>query len=92
MDTVTFVILHYKDRAITDKCIQSILKLENQEQIQIVIVDNDIHKQKNSRKELGDFYKGNSRIHVLPVYENGGFPHANNKGYAYGDSSFTSGL
>lgn len=83
MDTVSFVILHYKDRAITDKCIQSILKLENQEQIQIVIVDNDIHKDKNSRKELADFYKGNSRIHVLPVYENGGFSHANNKGYAY---------
>lgn len=83
MDTVSFVILHYKDRVITDKCIQSILQLENQEQIQIVVVDNDIQKDENSRKEFADLYKENPRIHVLPVYENGGFSHANNKGYVY---------
>ena len=83
MDTVSFVILHYKDRVITDKCIQSILQLENQKQIQIVVVDNDIQKDENSRKEFADLYKENPRIHVLPVYENGGFSHANNKGYVY---------
>ena len=62
MDTVSFVILHYKDRAITDKCVQSILQLEDQERIRIVIVDNDIQKDKNSRKELADFYKGKRRV------------------------------
>ena len=44
MDYISFVILHYKDIKVTDTCVQSILAMEQQERIRIVIVDNDIQK------------------------------------------------
>ena len=52
MDYISFVILHYKDIKVTDTCVQSILAMEQQERIRIVIVDNDIQKSEKDRKEL----------------------------------------
>ena len=46
MEYVSFVILHYKDYSVTDTCVQSILAMEQQERIRIVVVDNDIQKKK----------------------------------------------
>lgn len=83
MNIVSFVILHYKDREITDSCVQSILQMDNQECIRIVIVDNDIQKGKHDRQTLKKYYERNSRISVLTIYENGGFSYANNMGYWY---------
>lgn len=83
METVSFVILHYGDRKITDTCVQSILKMEHQERIRLVIVDNDIQKSGRERKALAASYEGNPRISVLTIKENGGFSYANNQGYRY---------
>ena len=44
MEIISFVILHYGDSEITDRCVQSICSMEGQEAVQLVIVDNDIGK------------------------------------------------
>mgnify|MGYP000626994418 CR=1 FL=1 len=74
MDYISFVILHYKDIKVTDTCVQSILAMEQQERIRIVIVDNDIQKSEKDRKELSLKYQENSQIKILQIKENGGFP------------------
>ena len=61
MDYISFVILHYKDIKVTDTCVQSILAMEQQERIRIVIVDNDIQKSEKDRKELSLKYQENSQ-------------------------------
>lgn len=81
MRKVGFVILHYKDAEITDICVQSILQMENQDKIQIVVVDNDIHEAVEKRQKLAAHYRYAVNITVLSIQENGGFSHANNKGY-----------
>lgn len=50
MEYVSFVILHYKDYSVTDTCVRSILAMEQQERIRIVIVDNDIQKKEKDRQ------------------------------------------
>lgn len=87
MDFVSFVILHYKDSRVTDICVQSILAMEQQERIRIVIVVNDIHDSEAERNELLLKYKENPRIKVLQIKENGGFSYANNRGYQYAKES-----
>ena len=52
MEYVSFVILHYKDYSVTDTCVRSILAMEQQERIRIVIVDNDIQKKEKDRQEF----------------------------------------
>lgn len=88
MEYVSFVILHYKDYSVTDTCVRSILAMEQQERIRIVIVDNDIQKKEKDRQELLQKYQGNSRIKVLQIKENGGFSYANNQGYQYAREQF----
>lgn len=83
MEIISFVILHYKDRKTTDACVQSILHMDNQERIRIIIVDNDVGEPMEKRRKLADCYKANSRITVLPIQENGGFSYANNQGYCF---------
>lgn len=83
MDIVSFVILHYKDLAATDRCVQSILRMEQQERIRIVIVDNDICESEEKREALRRKYAREKRIDVLKIKENGGFSYANNRGYRY---------
>ena len=83
METVSFVILHYGDRKITDSCIKSILKMEYPEKIRIIVVDNDISKKDEERKKCMIPYAGDPRITVLTIRENGGFSYANNQGYRY---------
>ena len=83
MDIVSFVILHYKDLETTDLCVRSILHMEHQERLRIVIVDNDIQETDDKREKLRQKYSGNDRIAVLRIKENGGFSYANNQGYQY---------
>lgn len=83
MDIVSFVILHYKDLVTTDRCIQSILRMEQSERIRIVIVDNDIYEGEKKRTELFRRYAGEEQIDILQIRENGGFSYANNQGYRY---------
>ena len=89
MDYISFVILHYKDIKVTDTCVQSILAMEQQERIRIVIVDNDIQKSEKDRKELSLKYQENSQIKILQIKENGGFSYANNQGYQYWKKAIT---
>mgnify|MGYP000570970055 CR=1 FL=1 len=88
MEYVSFVILHYKDYSVTDTCVQSILAMEQQERIRIVVVDNDIQKKKRIGRNCSKNYQGNSRIKVLQIKENGGFSYANNQGYQYAREHF----
>ena len=62
---------------------RQILKMDGQEQIRIIIVDNDIHEDPQKRKGLAERYEKFPCITVLPIFENGGFSYANNQGYAY---------
>lgn len=84
MEIVSFVILHYKDIEVTDRCVQSILQMDDpMQRIRIVIVDNDIGEEQEKRQQLQKRYEKDYRITVLPVKENGGFSYANNKGYQF---------
>ena len=83
MKTVSFVILHYGEKNITDTCVQSILKMEAPQRIRIVIVDNDIEKKEEDRRKFAAFYQEEPRISFLTIQKNGGFSYANNKGYKY---------
>ena len=83
MNSISFVILHYNDIETTEQCVQSILSLDYQELIQIVIVDNDVEKSFKDRQVLKQKYCTKENIHVLKVMEKHGFSYANNYGYAY---------
>ena len=83
MELFCFVILHYKDLEVTDRCVRSILAMENQEQIRIVVVDNDIKEKASKRAVLQKRYEAVPNIYVIQIKENGGFSHANNAGYLF---------
>lgn len=83
MSKVSFVILHYKDIEITDCCVQSILKMDHREDIQIVLVDNDVQELPVNRQKLINRYKEEKTVTVLQIVAEGGFSYANNQGYAY---------
>ncbi len=83
MCIVSFVILHYKDYESTDRCVQSVLWMECQERVRIVIVDNDIDKSPQERDRGMQRYRTYRNTAILRIEENGGFSYANNLGYAY---------
>ena len=83
MELVCFVILHFKDLVTTDCCVQSVLAMDQQERIRIVIVDNDIKETREKRLNLVQKYQRVSNIYVIQIVENGGFSYANNKGYIF---------
>ena len=84
MEIISFVILHYGDSEITDRCVQSICSMEGQEAVQLVIVDNDIGKKDALRFERKKKYEQQApNITVLINRGNGGFSEANNLGYQY---------
>ena len=83
MKKVSFVVLHYGELNITDVCVQSIFKMDDQEQIHIVIVDNEIHASMEHREKIKKRYENYKNVTVIPIMENGGFSYANNVGYQY---------
>lgn len=83
MEIVSFVVLHYKDLDVTDICVRSILKMNHQDKIRIVVVDNDINECDEKREQLTQRYRRVHNITVLQIKENGGFSYANNIGYQY---------
>lgn len=78
---ICFSILHYGPSEVTKDCVDSILKLSNQEKIEILIVDN--HSDNGSLEKLKLLYKNISRVHFLNNSENLGFAKGNNKGYQF---------
>lgn len=83
MKRVAFVILHYGDQKVTDRCVQSILDLQQSEKVCIVIVDNEIRKIPKERERIKSKYQGVLEVRVLFVQRDGGFSYANNIGYQY---------
>ena len=81
MIKVCFVILHYNTIEITRKCIASIQKLEEQDKIAAVIVDNA--SPDGTGKVLADQYRENDRIKVILRETNDGFSAGNNEGCAF---------
>lgn len=78
---VVFLILHYNSIEVTRECIDSIKKLEQQERIEIVIVDNA--SPNGSGKILEEEYKDDVHVHVRLNSENAGFSKGNNFGFEY---------
>ena len=78
---VVFLILHYNSIEVTRECIYSIKKLQQQERIEIVIVDNA--SPNGSGKELEEEYRQDRNIHVRLNSDNAGFSKGNNYGYEY---------
>lgn len=73
---IVFMILHYGDPAVTQRCVESILELDIEGLgMDIVVVDND----PTSRYDE----PGTKNVHVAALEESCGFSHANNVGYAW---------
>lgn len=77
---IGFVILHYNQIEITIKCVDSILSLEENDRIEIVIVDNN--STNGTGIELKKYYQ-DKRIKIFLLDQNYGFSKANNIGYKY---------
>ncbi len=76
-----FLILHYKNFEITDRCISSILDLDEGETAKIIVVDNGSCN--GSAKRLSDKYENNPMIDILVLEKGNGFSRGNNLGYEY---------
>lgn len=76
-----FVILHYQNADVTNRCITCLLALKGIENHEIVVVDNG--SPNGSGQKLKDTYAANSNVHVLLTSENLGFARGNNVGYVY---------
>lgn len=83
MEVVSFVILHYKNFENTSACVDSILSMDHQERVRIVIVDNDGDEPQEKREALRKYYEGFANVDVLQMQQKTGFSAANNAGYAY---------
>ena len=83
MKTICFVILHFGNIAVTEKCVASILRMNNQEHLYIILVNNDssLHSQRRLRSEMT--WEGIPNLTVIENRSGGGFSHANNLGYQY---------
>ncbi|MDF2037694.1 glycosyltransferase [Cytobacillus oceanisediminis] len=74
-----FVILHYRTLIETKECLQYLKKLDNQNDIQIIVVDNG--SKDGSLKVLADNMKEESNILFVEAEYNVGFAKGNNLGY-----------
>ncbi len=81
-----FLILHYKDAAMTEQTISSILSLDDLQSYRIVIVDNA--SPDGSGKCLRNIYKANENICFVETEENQGFSKGNNLGYQFIKDNF----
>lgn len=78
---ISFVILHYMDAEITEKCIASIKKNIQYTNYSIVVVDNA--SPNLSGKYLHNKYMRDQMVDILLAEDNLGFAKGNNLGYAY---------
>lgn len=77
----TFIVLHYNCFEETKACVDSIMELEQGEQIRVVIVDNA--SVNDSWQRLQQTYQNNEQVHLLHNDDNIGFSAGNNRGYEY---------
>lgn len=80
-----FVILHYIDLEMTQKCVKSIQDKLTDGDYAIVVVDNA--SPDGSGEILSELYREQERVHVILKKENDGFAKGNNAGYQYARES-----
>ena len=80
---ICFVILHFGDISVTNRCIASIRNMECQDQISIIVVDNEVRKSSHERAQMKLCFETSGQVTVLQNTGKGGFSQANNLGYAY---------
>lgn len=76
-----FIILHYMVFEMTEKCVDSILKTFNTNNISIVIVDNN--SSNDSCNQLINKYKNVECVTIIKNIKNLGFANGNNVGYQF---------
>lgn len=81
MKIISFIILHYMAIEETMQCIQSIKRMDNQEEIRIVVVDNA--SPNRSGEQLRKTYCEDEQIDVIINEKNEGFSRGNNIGCQY---------
>lgn len=82
-----FIILHYRKLEETARCIDSVLRMTDSRQMQIVVVDNSMDD--DSGQVIAEQYCSYENVHVIPSEKNAGFSRANNIGYQYALEHFT---
>ncbi|NCC55804.1 MAG: glycosyltransferase, partial [Erysipelotrichia bacterium] len=87
---VAFVILHYQNIEVTQKCVSHLLRLNDIENHNIVIVDNS--SPNKSGVELNHIYENVKNIYVLMTDKNGGFAYGNNYGYRFAKEKLKSDI
>lgn len=85
-----FIVLHYENLEDTKKCVDSLIKCFNDENISIVIVDNGSINEKINTLEKN--YKKYKNIYYIYSDENLGFAKGNNLGFAYAKECFKADL
>lgn len=75
---ICVVLVNYNGMKYNKACIDSILKSDCTEKIEIVVVDNA--STDGSVEELESFYADNRGVHLIRLKENYGFSKANNEG------------
>lgn len=74
-----FVILHYQNIEVTYKCLNLLLKLQDIQKSEVIVVDNA--SLNGSGQELKKAYINHKNIHVVMNSRNEGFARGNNIGY-----------
>lgn len=89
MCRVGFIILHYGDVAVTQRCIHSIMTMDDADQVQIVVVDNDpnindamMTSADGRKSDKWSRYASQDDIHIVAT-GNVGFSAANNIAYRW---------
>lgn len=86
MDKFCFIVLHYNTFDETCQCVDSILELEDQEAVEIVLLDNA--SQNDSFTRLKARYQ-KTKVHLMQNKENIGFSRANNLALEYAKRMFS---
>lgn len=87
MGNISFVILNYKAYQEAIACAESVLKTQEYEDIQIVIVDNGSGN--GSAEKLREHFAARQRVHIVESPENLGFARGNNLGIRYAREHFS---
>ena len=88
MNKICFVILHYMAVEETLACVESIKKMNNQEELQVVIVDNA--SPNDSVRILENSYANDSQVDIIVMEKNEGLSEANNRAYQYAEERYHS--
>lgn len=86
MDKFCFIVLHYNTFDETCQCVDSILELDNQDDIEIVLIDNA--SKNDSYARLLERYQ-DGKVHMIQNQDNIGFSKANNIALAYAKKHFS---